>query len=225
MDDFFSASAMTILLSFILIVTAIFAYVRASRSEENENLFLKLLNPENNKEIFKLYKEFFLRSGAVSAIFFLPFFAFNLSLAKTVIQLLEGDSTTSEAQAKSNTIVGLMLIEKMQKSSLILLFLFSAVLVDLSIDKLFGLGSNGYVTILAAGLWSLILLDHKIIEYRIRKGWYGRNEFETREIIHFALSHANKDDFNDQGGLKKIVPLPEIPEPEIAPSKAWGTQA
>ena len=56
--------------------------------------------------------------------------------------------------------------------------------------------------------------DHKLIEHRIRNGWYGKNEFESREIIEFILSHANKDDFNDSGGLKKIIPTPEFSEEE-----------
>lgn len=228
MDDLFSADTHTLLLVSSLIVGATFAYLAflgASKSEETRSLFLKLMLPKSEKEHFKNYKKFFLKSGVVPAIFFAPAFIVNMSLAHSVLLLLEKNIAANEDQAKTNTIVGLMLIEKMKKSSLILLFLFLSVLIDLAIDKLFGLGSHGYVTIFAAGLWSLILLDHKIIEYRIRRGWYGKNEFEAREIINFALSHANKDDFNDQGGLKKIIPLPEIPETETAPNKAWGTQA
>ncbi|MBM6705450.1 hypothetical protein H6A60_13350, partial [Sutterella massiliensis] len=53
---------------------------------------------------------------------------------------------------------------------------------------------------------SAIFIDHKLIEYRINKGWYGKNEFESREIIRFVLAHADKNDFNDQGGLKKVIP-------------------
>jgi hypothetical protein len=70
-----------------------------------------------------------------------------------------------------------------------------------------------------------IHVDHKLIEHRIRNGWYGGNEFESLEIIDFILSHSNKDDFNDSGALKRVIPLPNSTEVKSRDTVIGGAKA
>ncbi len=112
----------------------------------------------------------------------------------------------------SNTIVGMMLLEKINKALNIQVFLLSCLsfhilLVCFSVVNF----SSFLLAIILIGIFS-IHIDQKLINYRIQKGWYGKNEFEAKEIINYIISHSNKDDFNDSGGLKKVIPLPKIEE-------------
>lgn len=102
-----------------------------------------------------------------------------------------------------------MLQEKLKKSMksqivLIICFVLNFVLSALSVV------SFSYILFILISVMILAIhLDQKLIDHRVRKGWYGKNEFEAKEIINFIVSHANKDDFNDSGGLKRVIPLPE----------------
>jgi hypothetical protein len=45
----------------------------------------------------------------------------------------------------------------------------------------------------------LLLLSSAAMEYRLRRGWYGTNEYEARQIVHFLLARAGAGGFS--GGL------------------------
>jgi hypothetical protein len=49
-----------------------------------------------------------------------------------------------------------------------------------------------------------LLIYENIVNYRIKKGYYGNNERESREIIAFILENYTKIDFTD-GGKKKSI--------------------
>ncbi|MCI5142119.1 MAG: hypothetical protein D3909_10455, partial [Candidatus Electrothrix sp. ATG1] len=53
---------------------------------------------------------------------------------------------------------------------------------------------------------ALLHLNQKIIEYRVRKGLYGKNEYEAREMIAYILSYSDKSDFSDGDKLKELFP-------------------
>jgi hypothetical protein len=44
-----------------------------------------------------------------------------------------------------------------------------------------------------------------VLEYRIKKGLYGTNPYETKEIIQFIEEHSDKSDFIDGGKYKKLI--------------------
>lgn len=192
-----------------------------TQDKESRKLFVRLIRPKSTK--IHVYKTGYSTAKQVPLVAKATY-VLNFSLVKSIVMTI-APSETNEESKKSKTIVGLLLMEKMKKSSSIILILLLSIFTDLGFQQFSDYNSHGYVTLIAAFLWSAIIIEHKIIELRIRKGWYGKNEFEAREIINFALAHANKDDFNDQGGLKRIVPLPDIPEAETSPSRAWGTHA
>lgn len=224
MSSIFSLETLDLIAGILATASVVMTAHTIIKTEESRKLFMKIMTSKKPKEVIDSYKKIPF-PGRQPSIIFKAIYTINFSLAKSIILVLEDQTEANNGSRKANTIVGLLLMEKMKKSSSVLLALMLAVLVDLGLQQFTNYGSYGYVTLISAALWSAILLDHKIIELRIRKGWYGKNEFEAREIINFALTHANKDDFNDQGGLKKIVPLPEIPEAETSPVSAWGTHA
>ena len=133
----------------------------------------------------------------------------NSSLLSAISKIHEDLNDSSNEQKKSKTIVGVMLQEKLKKSMksqivLIICFVLNFVLSALSVV------SFSYILFILISVMILAIhLDQKLIDHRVRKGWYGKNEFEAKEIINFIVSHANKDDFNDSGGLKRVIPLPE----------------
>ena len=45
-----------------------------------------------------------------------------------------------------------------------------------------------------------------LLNYRIRRGYYGQNKEEAREIIDFITSEAEKQDFTGGGNIRKIFP-------------------
>lgn len=131
----------------------------------------------------------------------------------SAIDSLFSEGLIKKEKKKTNTIVGLMLEEKANSAYKINLYLFGAIAIQI-IGSYFGFLPFSIVTSLVPAVLLIALhLDQIIVSYRIRKGWYGKNRSEAREIISFILSHANKDDFNDDGGLKELIDKPETPSP------------
>ncbi|MEZ9345683.1 hypothetical protein AB4166_02350 [Vibrio splendidus] len=141
---------------------------------------------------------------------------------KLVKLYLELDSIINTGKARSNTVVGLMLEERFSSSIKNIRLLSLITLVYLSCTYLKIIPFNILALIIPLLLISAILLDQYLITYRVRKGWYGRNEYESREIINYAIAHANKDDFNDEGGLKKLMDAPQLFEKQHTESNGWS---
>jgi hypothetical protein len=40
-----------------------------------------------------------------------------------------------------------------------------------------------------------LFLNRKILDYRVRRGYYGATEYESREIIQFIVDHADDIDY------------------------------
>lgn len=51
----------------------------------------------------------------------------------------------------------------------------------------------------------LLFLSHVLLRIRIHLGFYGRNEYEVRELIKFVLLDARYDDLNRPGGGRREV--------------------
>ncbi|MEZ9595498.1 hypothetical protein AB4298_12750 [Shewanella sp. 10N.261.52.F9] len=138
----------------------------------------------------------------------------NSSLLSSISMISEEIVKASEESKKSKTIVGLMLGEKLKNSSKAQFFLVITFILNLGLSLFFELELNGFVfSVVGIGMLGMHI-DHKLIEYRVKQGLYGTNSFEGREIINFITAHANKSDFNDSGGLKKIIPNPELKKEE-----------
>ena len=132
------------------------------------------------------------------------------SLVRSIANISKEIIEASPEEKKAKTIVGLMLGEKAERSFRSQLYLGVALVTSFVFSIFLDSSMNNFALIFISLLFLGIQVDQKLIEYRIRNGWYGKNEFETREIINFIISHANKDDFNDSGGLKKVIPEPDL---------------
>ena len=140
---------------------------------------------------------------------------FSLSLYKSLVPFLAEMLHADPSNRRASTIVGIMIGEKIRQAFVAQIWLILTVIISLIFD--FFLGTRSAVWTLAISGFSLVAiqLDHKLIEYRIKRGLYGSNPFETLEIINFIIKHSNKDDFNDEGGLKRVVPTPETIREEV----------
>ncbi|MBE3705193.1 hypothetical protein HJ207_21905 [Vibrio parahaemolyticus] len=135
------------------------------------------------------------------------------SSAFTVVEVLAkriADSGEDAKDNKKNTIVGVMLLEKAKKGTVQQAILISSIAVYVSSVWFMNSDINQFVLLFLAFLLLAVFVDQKLMEFRVRKGWYGSNEFETRELIEFITLHSDKDDFNDGSGAKRIIPNPEI---------------
>ena len=146
----------------------------------------------------------------------------NRSLVASMLIVVEQAVKSVGNEKKAKTIVGMMLGEKIKRSSLAQIFLILSIVFHLALVAFFDANLSGLVLLLCGTALIAMHIDHKLIEYRVEMGWYGKNEFESREIIEFILSYSNKDDFNDHGGLKEIIPTPEVPDKEVSPANPVG---
>lgn len=144
------------------------------------------------------------------------------SLSKSIDSVaLSITRAQTESDKKTRTVVGMMLGEKRNNASYAYFFSLCAIFIDFALKVLFGFDSGWWVVSVSLGLVFLLQLDHKLIQYRVERGWYGGNAFETLEIIRFISSHTNPDDFNDGGGLKRIRPGAEV---KVKSTRAPGVQ-
>ena len=143
----------------------------------------------------------------------------NSALITSVSALYSESDDGSAEKKRSKTIVGVMLLERLKKSAKLQLVLALCLVINFLVSLLPTIDFSYFLLAVASLLLLCIHADQQLIDYRIKKGWYGKNEYETKEIINFIISHSNKDDFNDSGGLKRVIPLPEI---EAEPEKASG---
>lgn len=61
---------------------------------------------------------------------------------------------------------------------------------------------------------SLLYLNTFLVNFRIKKGFYGGNEFEAREIIHFIEENSENIDFSDGNTPKKLFNEEDLKEIE-----------
>lgn len=128
------------------------------------------------------------------------------ALVPFVIEMLRADPASRQAK----TVVGIMIGEKIRQASKAQLWLILAMALSLISDIWLQLGTGAWGVMVCGVSLFAIQIDQKLLEYRVKQGLYGSNAFETLEIINFIISHSNKDDFDDQGGLKRIIPEPEF---------------
>lgn len=138
-----------------------------------------------------------------------------------VRSLLELKATRDIGKRKTNTIVGMMLEEKLTKSKKNNSLITIALLAYIGCSSFNLTPLNPFAIIVPLVLLTAFYLDQYLIIYRVRKGWYGRNEYEAREIISYIVAHANKDDFNDDGGLKKLMDEPERAQNAVHNDTGW----
>lgn len=105
----------------------------------------------------------------------------------------------------SDTLIGVMLNKKAKTYTRsfvflllpIILFALLSILTDVKIEPL----------LIYANIFFLAstLINQKILEFRIAKGYYGSNEYEAREMLRFVAENSDGTNFSDGTGL---MPFP-----------------
>ncbi|ELR8747576.1 hypothetical protein QRL21_004261 [Vibrio vulnificus] len=132
----------------------------------------------------------------------------NSGLVNTVLD--NSIKSDSVSEIDKSTVIGMLLGDRMQKDTKSYIYLAIALLASFLFPLFSGLEINFWVVGAVLVMFSLLTLNHKIIEYRVSKGYYGSNEYEVREIISYIERHSDPDDF-DSTGRKKVFQT-DLPE-------------
>lgn len=111
-----------------------------------------------------------------------------------------------------NTIVGIMVGKRISRDSKAYALLAGSLMlyIILSVSSVieFKLIDISFFLLLIGAL----ALNQKMLEIRIKKGMYGTNPYEVKEIIQFIEEHSDKSDFIDGKKIKKLIQDPEEDE-------------
>ncbi|MDH6024946.1 hypothetical protein [Vibrio splendidus] len=144
------------------------------------------------------------------------------AFSSLVIATLSLESLKDTSKARTNTVVGMMLKEKLDGSNKNCLLIIAGLIAYICL-AFFNLVQFHFTAfIIPLCLLVAMYLDQHLIIYRVKKGWYGRNEYETREIINYVIAHAKPEDFNNDGGLKTLMDKPERKQLSKADNNGWA---
>lgn len=132
-------------------------------------------------------------------------------------------SSTDRSAINRSTIVGMLVGKRMKSDAKSYAYLISA-LVIYTVSSVFGLGSfSAYFYFFIFTMLSGLMVNQKVLEYRITKGLYGSNSYEAREIIRYIEEHTDPDDFYDGDDRKRIFQeaVEDAPREEIVYGGAY----
>lgn len=132
----------------------------------------------------------------------------NSGLVNTILDRTLSSETVSEMD--KSTVIGMLLGERIERDTKSYIYLLIALLASLLFPLVSSISINFWVVGIVLLMFSLLTLNHKVIEYRVTNGYYGSNEYEAREIIAYIETHSEPDDFNSDG--RKRVFQNELPK-------------
>lgn len=176
------------------------AYVLKTEIDNEINENKKLITSFEEKIIhfaFEIMKDNKLYMNIISILL-------NIGLLTAFIK-----STEKNNICKSDSIAGVLLEKKIKSFTycyiiLIISLLVSSLFYFLDITKHNGVA----ITVITAAI-ACTFINQQILKYRISKGYYGTSRYETIEILEFIQKHAEKTDFIDKNGNKKLFPTIE----------------
>lgn len=113
----------------------------------------------------------------------------------------------SRSEIDNSTIIGIMISNKIRSDTKSYAILLSALVANIALSIATQSSLNFLVMLFIVAMMGCLHVNQKVLEYRVRQGLYGGNEYEAREILQFVLSHADKADFIDSNGkAKKLLP-------------------
>jgi hypothetical protein len=110
---------------------------------------------------------------------------------------------------KNLSIVGIMLKKRKKDVYRNIIIIYSGLIIYLLYSHIteeinYGISSSFIL------ISCLLMLYENILNYRIKKGYYGNNEREAREIISFILDNYIEIDFKDGGKRKNIFSIDDL---------------
>lgn len=128
--------------------------------------------------------------------------ALNSGLISSLLQNFL--SATDRSAINRSTVVGMLVGKKMKEDTKSYVYFLCALLLQGALTLAGVIELNAYLLGFLVLMVSALAINQKALEYRIKRGLYGSTPYEVREIIKFIDEHADKNDFNDQGGARKI---------------------
>lgn len=168
--------------------------------DEVENLLLSSYILSSNKFAIKILIR--ANAGLFKAIFS-KFIDVNIS-----------NKMAKETSSFNLTIADMLFTTKAKHSLVAYALVALAGVLHLAVAALTSKSINNGLLLFLAITFALIHLNQKILEFRIRKGFYGKNEYEAREMVSFLLNHSDKTDFTNGDDLKKLFPVVKESERE-----------
>jgi hypothetical protein len=117
------------------------------------------------------------------------------------------------SEIDKNSIIGMLVGEKIRKDTKSYIFILISLVFSLAIPLFTSYEINFWLVSFLLLLFSVLVLNQKILEYRISNGFYGNNQYEAREIISYIEKHSSDDDFNGFDN-KKVFPKKQHREEE-----------
>lgn len=117
----------------------------------------------------------------------------NSGLINTMLNgIFSGDKFLSMDNA---SVIGMLVGEKIRKDTKSYIIILVSLLLSLSIPFALGVAINLWLVVLVSIMFLLLVINHKVLEYRISNGLYGNNAYEVREILEYIESYSSDDDF------------------------------
>ena len=147
----------------------------------------------------------------VVVVFVLPAIYRLVTLRNGVINI--------KSQYPGLSVVGIMSLKKEGRSYFAISILVTALMLYMAYSAIAEHSiSIAVITVSLLGA-GFVLIREKIYQLRIKKGFFGNNESEAREIINFILSNSDNIDFTDGGKRKSVFSKEEI---EGMVENAWN---
>jgi hypothetical protein len=125
------------------------------------------------------------------------------------IQELIKKRIDEKSQKKSKSIVELMINERKKTIRKVYTVLAITLLGQWAFASLTKTEISTWFVVLILLFASIVYLNQAIFQYRVKKGFYGTNDYEAREITEFIFINAKHIDFNDGDSVKRISPEAE----------------
>lgn len=130
------------------------------------------------------------------------------SLTKEITVLI-ASSEDKNKKAKEFAISITYLINLKRKNIKIKVFLWISIFTFILLNFYFSDSELLIFSIILASTLFLISIKELIVEFRIKKGWFGTNKVEAKALIDFLIANSDEIDFTDNDGKLKRSLFPD----------------
>ena len=130
-------------------------------------------------------------------------------------------NNTQEKNAK-RSILEVLMINRTGKDYIAYAYILFTLIASIAITMFYSV--SPLIILIPLLLAFLIAIYHRLIAYRLKKGWLGNNYYEALEIIQFIDEQDNNSNFFDNGNLKKIFPEISIESQHLPKNEEVGVK-
>lgn len=123
-------------------------------------------------------------------------------------EMISGEQSIRTRMKEENNLIMSLLEKKAQNTTKACYALFGVLLIEFLFAFVLPKSFSRWVVILACFFILLCNIGQWILEYRVKRGLYGTNSKEAREIISYIINNADNNT-NRKNGMKLVFPKPE----------------